>query len=289
MIVEIIGGFVANSLALLSDGFHMLSDTISLGVALVAFIYAEKNATQTKTYGYKRFEVLAALFNGVTLFIISIMIIIEAIRRFFAPPEVQSQEMFIISMVGLIVNVIVAVLMFRGGDTSHNLNMRGALHVLGDLFGSIGAIVAALLIWGFNFTVADPIASILVSLIILKSAYGIAKSSLNILMEGTPSDVDLEAVIRTITKDKRIQNVHDYHVWTISNDMNALSCHAVVPEHLTVEECESLLETIEHDLLHQNVQHMTIQLETPKHKHDESTLCSGVHEHSHTHQHAHSH
>lgn len=169
MLVEIIGGFIANSLALLSDGFHMLSDTISLGVALIAFIYAEKNATQTKTYGYKRFEVLAALFNGVTLFIISLMIIIEAIRRFFAPPEVQSQEMFIISLIGLIVNIVVAALMFRGGDTSHNLNMRGAfIHVLGDLFGSIGAIVAALLIWAFNFTLADPIASILVSLIILK-------------------------------------------------------------------------------------------------------------------------
>lgn len=290
MLVEIIGGFIANSLALLSDGFHMLSDTISLGVALIAFIYAEKNATQTKTYGYKRFEVLAALFNGVTLFIISIMIIIEAIRRFFAPPEVQSQDMFVISLIGLIVNIVVAVLMFKGGDTSHNLNMRGAfLHVLGDLFGSIGAIVAALLIWAFNFTIADPIASILVSLIILKSAYGIAKSSLNILMEGTPSDVDLEAVISTITKDERIQNVHDYHVWTISNDMNALSCHAVVSEQLTVKECEKLLETIEHDLLHQNVQHMTIQLETPKHKHDDSTLCSGIQEHIHTHAHANSH
>lgn len=290
MLVEIIGGFIANSLALLSDGFHMLSDTISLGVALIAFIYAEKNATQTKTYGYKRFEVLAALFNGVTLFIISLMIIIEAIRRFFAPPEVQSQEMFIISLIGLIVNIVVAALMFRGGDTSHNLNMRGAfIHVLGDLFGSIGAIVAALLIWAFNFTLADPIASILVSLIILKSAYGIAKSSLNILMEGTPSDVDLEAVISTITKDERIQNVHDYHVWTISNDMNALSCHAVVSEQLTVKECENLLENIEHDLLHQNVQHMTIQLETPKHKHDDSTLCSGIHEHIHTHTHANSH
>lgn len=129
----------------------------------------QKNATQTKTYGYKRFEVLAALFNGVTLFIISLMIIIEAIRRFFAPPEVQSQEMFIISLIGLIVNIVVAALMFRSGDTSHNLNMRGAfIHVLGDLFGSIGAIVAALLIWAFNFTLADPIASILVSLIILK-------------------------------------------------------------------------------------------------------------------------
>ena len=166
MLVEIIGGFIANSLALLSDGFHMLSDTISLGVALIAFIYAEKNATQTKTYGYKRFEVLAALFNGVTLFIISLMIIIEAIRRFFAPQRCNLKRCLLI---GLIVNIVVAALMFRGGDTSHNLNMRGAfIHVLGDLFGSIGAIVAALLIWAFNFTLADPIASILVSLIILK-------------------------------------------------------------------------------------------------------------------------
>ena len=193
MLVEIIGGFLANSLALLSDGFHMLSDAISLGVALIAFIYAEKHATKSKTYGYKRFEILAALFNGVTLFIISIIIIIEAIRRFLEPPEVQSKEMFIISVIGLMVNIIVAILMFKGGDTSHNLNMRGAfLHVLGDLFGSVGAIVASLLIWGFNFTIADPIASILVSLIILKSAYGISKSSLNILMEGTPNDIDLK-------------------------------------------------------------------------------------------------
>lgn len=285
MLVEIFGGLFANSLALLSDGFHMLSDTISLGVALIAFIYAEKNATQSKTYGYKRFEVLAALFNGVTLFIISVVIIIEAIKRFFAPPEVQSKEMFIISLVGLIVNIVIAMLMFKGGDTSHNLNMRGAfLHVIGDLFGSIGAIVAALLIWGFNLTIADPIASILVSLIILKSAFSIAKSSFNILMEGTPSDVDLEAVIALITKHKQIQNVHDYHVWTISNDLNALSCHAVVSEQLTVKECEKLLETIEHDLMHQDVQHMTIQLETPKHKHDESILCSGIHDHQHSHQ-----
>ena len=171
MLVEIIGGFLANSLALLSDGFHMLSDAISLGVALIAFIYAEKHATKSKTYGYKRFEILAALFNGVTLFIISIIIIIEAIRRFLEPPEVQSKEMFIISVIGLIVNIIVAILMFKGGDTSHNLNMRGAfLHVLGDLFGSVGAIVASLLILGFNFTLADPLASILVSLIILKTA-----------------------------------------------------------------------------------------------------------------------
>ena len=231
MIVEILGGFIANSLALLSDGLHMFSDTVSLGVALIAFIYAEKNATSTKTFGYKRFEVLAALFNGITLLIISGVIIIEAIRRFFNPIKVQSTEMFIISVIGLIVNIIVAIIMFKSGDTSHNLNMRGAfIHVLGDLLGSLGAIIASILIYVFNFTIADPIASILVSIIILKSAIGISRSSLNILMEGTPSDVNLDKIISTIINHNEIYNVHDYHVWTISNDMNALSCHAVVSE-----------------------------------------------------------
>lgn len=138
MFIEIIGGLLANSLALLSDGIHMFSDTFSLGVALIAFIYAEKNATATKTFGYKRFEVLAALFNGVTLFVISILIVFEAIKRFFVPSEVQSKEMLIISIIGLIVNIVVAFFMFKGGDTSHNLNMRGAfLHVIGDLLGSV--------------------------------------------------------------------------------------------------------------------------------------------------------
>lgn len=283
MIVEIVGGFFANSLALLSDGLHMFSDTISLGVALIAFIYAEKNATSTKTFGYKRFEVLAALFNGITLLIISGVIIIEAIRRFFDPIKVQSTEMFIISVIGLIVNIIIAMIMFKSGDTSHNLNMRGAfIHVLGDLLGSLGAIIAAILIYLFNFTIADPIASILVSIIILKSTISISRSSLNILMEGTPSDVDLDKIINTITKHDDIYNVHDYHVWTISNDMNALSCHAVVSETMSVQDCEKLLKKIEHELLHLNIQHMTIQLETIQHDHDTSILCSGLHrEHTH--------
>ena len=283
MIVEILGGFIANSLALLSDGLHMFSDTVSLGVALIAFIYAEKNATSTKTFGYKRFEVLAALFNGITLLIISGVIIIEAIRRFFNPIKVQSTEMFIISVIGLIVNIIVAIIMFKSGDTSHNLNMRGAfIHVLGDLLGSLGAIIASILIYVFNFTIADPIASILVSIIILKSAIGLSRSSLNILMEGTPSDVNLDKIISTIINHNEIYNVHDYHVWTISNDMNALSCHAVVSETMSVQDCEGLLKKIEHELLHLNIQHMTIQLETAQHDHDTSVLCSGLHkEHAH--------
>lgn len=289
MIVEIIGGFISNSLALLSDGLHMFSDTISLGVALVAFIYAEKNATKSKTFGYKRFEILAALFNGVTLFIIGIVIIVEAIGRFFNPEDVKSTEMFVISVIGLIVNIIVALLMFKGGDTSNNINMRGAfLHVMGDLLGSVGAITAAILIWTLNLTIADPIASIIVSILIIKSSLGITKSSLNILMEGTPSDVNMNEVISSITEENEIENVHDCHIWTISNEMNALSCHAVVPSDMSVEQCENLLDKLEHKLQHLNIQHMTIQLETINHKHDNDTLCS-AHDISKSHHHAHSH
>jgi len=289
MIVEIIGEFISNSLALLSDGLHMFSDTISLGVALVAFIYAEKNATKSKTFGYKRFEILAALFNGVTLFIIGIVIIVEAIGRFFNPEDVKSTEMFVISVIGLIVNIIVALLMFKGGDTSNNINMRGAfLHVMGDLLGSVGAITAAILIWTLNLTIADPIASIIVSILIIKSSLGITKSSLNILMEVTPSDVDMNEVISTITEENEIENVHDCHIWTISNEMNALSCHAVVPSDMSVGQCENLLDKLEHKLQHLNIQHMTIQLETINHKHDNDTLCS-AHDTSKSHHHAHSH
>ncbi|MFQ3854310.1 CDF family zinc efflux transporter CzrB [Staphylococcus sp. 2S1] len=289
MIVEIIGGFVSNSLALLSDGLHMFSDTISLGVALLAFIYAERHANRHKTFGYKRFEILVALFNGVTLFVIGIIIIVEAIGRFFNPQEVQSTEMFIISVTGLIVNLIVAYLMFKGGDTSHNINMRGAfLHVLGDLLGSVGAIIVAVLIWSFNLTIADPIASIIVSVLIIRSSRGITKSSLNILMEGTPSDVNLNQVFSMITKEEQIKNIHDCHIWTISNEMNALSCHAVVPNTMTIEEGEVLLNRLEHKLEHLNIQHMTIQLETTDHLHDNNILCSAIYskqttDHSHSH------
>lgn len=290
MIVEIIGGFVANSLALLSDGLHMFSDTISLGVALLAFIYAEKHATQSKTFGYKRFEILAALFNGITLFVIGVVIIVEAIGRFFTPEDVKSTEMFIISLLGLIINIIVAALMFKGGDTSHNINMRGAfLHVMGDLLGSVGAIIAALLIWGFNFTIADPIASIIVSILIIKSSWGITKSSLNILMEGTPSDVNLSKVISTIIDEPQVENVHDCHIWTISNEMNALSCHAVVADTMSIQEGEVLLNRLEHKLEHLNIQHMTIQLETNAHQHDNATLCSSIDKGSDVHVHAHAH
>ncbi|MGJ5713386.1 cation diffusion facilitator family transporter [Staphylococcus auricularis] len=285
-IVEIIGGFLSNSLALMSDGLHIVSDTVSLGVALVAFYFSEKRVTFHKTFGYKRFEILAALFNGVTLFIVGIIIIIEAIQRFIEPEEVQSIEMFLISLIGLIVNIVVAWLMFKSGDTDHNINMRGAfIHVMGDLLGSVGAMIAAMGIWltGWNFL--DPIISIIVSLLILHSSWGIIAASINVLMEGTPEDVSIKQVIHAIKSEPQVTHVHDCHVWTISNGINAVSCHAVIDPRLTVEACDAILKSIEHKLAKRNIQHMTIQLETANHDHGDETFCSVINNTKHAHHH----
>lgn len=288
MIVEAIGGFLTNSLALLADAGHMLSDAISLGIALLAFTLSDKAANYSKTYGYKRFEILAAVLNGITLIIIAGYIFYEAIGRFQNPPEVASTGMLIIAIIGLFINILVAWIMFRGGDVDDNLNMRGAyLHVISDMLGSIGAIIAALLIIFFNWGWADPLASVIVAVLVLRSGYFVAKSGLHVLMEGTPDNVDMEKVVETIQHTDGVQGVHDLHVWSITSGLNALSCHAVVDDDMSIAESETLLRQIEHELEQQNIHHMTIQLETTAHLHDNSILCriqpesTGHHDHHH--------
>ena len=288
MLVEAVGGYLTNSLALLSDAGHMLSDSVSLGIALLAFILGEKTPSQSKTYGYKRFEILAAVLNGVTLILIAFYIFYEAIERFANPPEVATSGMLAISIIGLLVNIFVAWLMVRGGDTEDNLNMRGAfLHVLSDMLGSVGAIAAALLMMFFGWGWADPLASVIVAVLVLRSGYYVTKSSLHVLMEGTPENVDVESVIQTIKEKKEIQGIHDLHIWSITSGYNALSCHAVVDSNLTIVESEKLLQDIEHDLGHNGIQHVTIQLETSSHLHDDSLLCKAKGEAGHHHHHHH--
>ena len=275
MIVEVIGGFLTNSLALLSDAGHMLSDAVSLGIALLAFTYGAKAASQSKTFGYKRFEILAAVLNGVTLVLIALYIFYEAIQRFANPPEVATTGMLIVSSIGLAVNILVAWIMMRGGDVEDNLNMRGAfLHVISDMLGSVGAIIAALLMMFFDWGWADPLASVIVAILVLRSGYFVTKSGLHVLMEGTPQNVTIDDVIQTLQQTPGVESVHDLHVWSITSGLNALSCHIVVDASMTIAESEPLLRKIEHDLEHQNVQHVTIQLETPAHKHDNSILCT---------------
>lgn len=286
MIAEAIGGYLTNSLALLADAGHMLSDAISLGIALLAFTLGAKVANHSKTYGYKRFEILAAVLNGLTLIIVALFIFYEAIGRFQNPPEVASTGMLIIATIGLLVNILVAWIMMRDGDVEENLNMRGAyLHVISDMLGSIGAIVAALLIMFFGWGWADPLASVVVAALVLRSGYLVTKAGLHVLMEGTPENVDMDDVVKIIQNKKGIEGVHDLHVWSITSGLNALSCHAVVNERMSIAESEQLLRQIEHDLEHQNIHHMTVQLETSDHLHDNSILCkvqtesSGHHHH----------
>lgn len=286
MLIEAVGGFITNSLALLSDAGHMLSDSISLVIALLAFQLGEKAASFNNTYGFKRFEIIAAMINGVTLILISLYIIYEAIGRFANPPEVATTGMLIISIIGLLVNVIVAWIMLRGGDTEHNLNMRGAfLHVISDMLGSVGAIIAAIVIMAFGWGWADPLASVIVAILILRSGYFVMKDALHILMEGTPQNVNVKEVIEIMEKAEGIQGIHDLHIWSITSELNALSCHAVVANDLTVAESEKILRHLEHELEHKGITHMTIQLETGTHNHENTILCQAktkpVHAHHH--------
>ncbi|WKA59239.1 cation diffusion facilitator family transporter [Planococcus shenhongbingii] len=274
MVIEAIGGWLTNSLALLADAGHMLSDSISMGVAILAFTLGERVADYSKTYGYKRFEILAAVFNGVTLVGISVYIFYEAYHRFANPPEVASTGMLIIAAIGLLVNVLVAWLLMRGGDTKENLNVRAAfLHVLGDLLGSVGAVAAALLIMFFNWGWADPLASVIVAVLILFSGWRVTKDAVHILMEGTPKNMDLDDIIDTMENVEGIESIHDLHVWCITSGQNALSCHAVVDGNLSVGASQEILRNVEHELGHKGIGHVTIQMENNDHPHENDLLC----------------
>ncbi|WP_270998947.1 cation diffusion facilitator family transporter [Listeria seeligeri] len=259
MVVEVIGGIMTNSLALLSDAGHMLSDAVALGLSLAAFKFGEKAASTDKTYGYKRFEILAAFLNGLTLVGISVFIFYEAIGRFIDPPQVIGAGMMTISVIGLLVNILVAWILMKG-DTSENLNMRSAfLHVLGDLLGSVGAIIAALLIIFLGWNIADPIASVIVAALILVSGWRVLKDAIHILMEGKPANVDIDEVKSFFEKQEGVAEVHDLHVWAITSDFNALTAHLTVKEDA---DRDKILNDIEVYLQkNYSLEHSTIQLE----------------------------
>lgn len=288
MVVEVIGGFMTNSLALLSDAGHMLSDSIALGVGVAAFAMAEKVANTTKTFGYKRFEILAAVFNGVTLIAIAIFIFFEAIQRFMQPAEIATTGMLIVAIIGLLVNILVAFILLRGGDTHDNLNMRAALaHVISDMLGSFGAIIAALLIMAFGWSWADPLASIIVAVLVLRSGLAVTKDSVHVLMEGTPTNVVFDDIVKTIEETPAVKRLHDLHIWTITSGTNALSCHIVVDDNLTIRETQKVLDDLEHKLQHKNITHITVQFESSETTHHNELICDLNEEHHHDHDHAH--
>lgn len=287
MLAEIIGGYLTNSLALLSDAGHMFSDALSLGISLLAMKLGERAASRQKTFGYKRFEILAAAFNGITLLAIALLIAYEAAGRFISPPPIATAGMLAVSFTGLLVNIWVAWYMLKNSDTEDNLNMKSAyLHVLGDLLGSLGAVAAALLMMLFGWQWADPLASVLVAALIARSGWGVAAKAVHILMEGTPPEVDLDKLSALIGETEGVDSVHDLHVWTISNGLHALSCHIVVDGNISVAEAERIVHEVEHLLARQNISHTTVQTESRAHGHNGGLLCS-MPEHGAGHGHTH--
>ncbi|WP_430487898.1 cation diffusion facilitator family transporter [Priestia flexa] len=268
MILEFIGGLVTNSLALLSDSGHMLSDTSSLALSLVAIWFANRAASSEKTYGYYRFEVLAALFNGVTLFVIAGFIIYEAYERVLHPQTVASGMMMVIAAIGLGANLLSAWSLLRQGDVKDNVNLRSAyLHVLGDALGSVGALVAGLLMLLFNWYIADPIISVVVALLILKSAWGVLTHSVHILMEGSPAHVDTNEIKGLLKEIDGVKDVHDIHVWTITSGLHSFSCHLQVSDD---QDCQAILQKALNLVKEQcGIEHSTIQVEKSGLEHGE--------------------
>jgi cobalt-zinc-cadmium efflux system protein len=255
---ELIGGFLTNSLALLSDAGHMLSDIGALTLSLFAFRIAKRPATVSSTFGYHRVEILAALFNGLTLWLIVGVIFTAAYNRFFDPPPVESYGMMVVASVGLLVNIVAGAILY--GSHHHNLNLRGAfLHIVSDALGSVGAIAAGLIMFFTGWYVADPMISILIGLLILHASWNLVKESLSVLMQAVPKGIRLEDVQKCLEQVDGVSKVHDLHVWAVTSDLFTLSAHAVVENG---GDFHQVLNGIEEVLKERfNIEHTTIQLE----------------------------
>jgi cobalt-zinc-cadmium efflux system protein len=261
MIAEVVGGYLTNSLALLADAGHMLSDVGSLTLSLLAMRFALKQRTQEMTYGYYRAEILAALVNGVTLVVVSIFIFYEAFQRFQLPPKVQSGPMIIVASIGLIVNLVSVLLLSKKKDT--NLNVHSAfLHVLADTMGSVGAIAAGIIMLMTGWYLADPIISVVIGFLILFSSWRVLKESVMVLMEGTPNHIDINEIETVIKSLPGVLNFHDLHVWTVTSGFISLSVHVNLHDCRSVEHSQSILKELR-DILHERfgIEHTTIQIE----------------------------
>ncbi|MFQ5679926.1 MAG: cation diffusion facilitator family transporter, partial [Gemmatimonadota bacterium] len=254
---EVVGGIVSGSLALLADAGHMLSDAGSLGLALFALWFARRPAPPERTYGYYRAEILAALAHGGTLVAVAVWIFYEAWQRFRDPPAVEGGLMMAIAAGGFVINLL-GLWILRGGR-KESLNIRGAwLHVLADALGSVQALAAGALILAFDWRLADPIASVLIGILVAHSAWRLSREAVAVLMEGAPGHVDVDEVRDAIREIEGVEAVHDLHVWTITTGFVALSCHVVASPRARRELLSDLGRMLEDRF---RIAHTTIQVE----------------------------
>jgi cobalt-zinc-cadmium efflux system protein len=265
LIVEVIGGLWTGSLALLADAGHMLTDVAGVGLALLAIWFAEKPPTPQRTYGYYRFEILAAMTNAVVLIGISLYILYEAYQRFKDPPEVQSAGMLGVASIGLLVN-LAGMYILRAGSTE-SLNMKGAyFEVLSDMLTSIGVIIAGVIMLTTGWYYADPLISAGIGLFILPRTWSLLKDAVGVLIEGTPSDVDLVKLRESLETVEGVAGIHDLHVWSLTSGMNAMSVHAILVKD---DEHDAVMVRV-HEFVTKNfkISHVTVQTE-----------CQGYSEH----------
>jgi cobalt-zinc-cadmium efflux system protein len=271
MLVEAVGGYLSGSLALLADAGHMLTDVGAIGLSLLTAWIAQRPADQSKTYGYLRWEILAALINGAALIGIAAWVVIEAIGRMGSPREINAGMFVVIASLGLVVNLI-GLYLLHGSHRSH-LNARGVyLHIMSDLLGSVAALGAALVVTLTGWTLADPIISIALSLLILAGAWRLIRESTDILLEAVPAHVSMAEVQRRMLAVEGVETVHDLHVWTVTSGMVAMSGHAVVP---LLDQHPGVLEQIRRAMGGLGIGHVTIQLET---RHGCLEIPAGHHE-----------
>ncbi len=257
MLAEAVGGWLSGSLALLADAGHMFTDAGALGLSLFAMRIAERPASPARTYGYVRLEVLAALVNGATLLVIAGLIVVEAWERLRDPIDIDGVVMLSVAILGMGVNVAGALLLH---DHAHdNLNVRGAyLHVMGDLLGSVGAIVAGIVIVTTGWTLADPIVSVVIAALILLSAWKLVREATEVLLEAAPAHIDVAGVVDELESIDGLEQVHDVHVWTLTSGFIALSAHGVIED---AAEHTRILEDVQARMGVRGIHHVTFQIE----------------------------
>jgi len=273
LIAEVIGGILTNSLALLSDAAHVFADVFALALSWFAVYLSTLPASNRRTYGYHRVEVFAAFINGVSLVAISIWIFYEAFQRISDPEPVKSLQMLIIAIVGLVANLIVALIFIR--ESHENLNVKSAfLHVIGDAMSSAGVIIGGIIMKITDWYLIDPILSFVIGFIILFGAIRINREALHILLEGTPRDIDIDNVSNEIKKLSFIKDIHDLHIWSIRSDYTALSAHVLVDAQ-SIRAMQNTLGSINAMLREKfGISHTTLQLECGEHGCMDSLLCN---------------
>lgn len=260
VVIEAGAGIFANSLALLTDAAHNFTDVIALGLTWFAVRITAQPANAQRTYGYHRAGILVALLNSTTLVLISVGIFSEAYHRLISPPEVQSSVLIVVGLIAVVINLVTAFLVHRGSE--HDLNLRSAfVHLMGDVLSTVGAVIAGVLIFFTGANWLDPLVSVLIGFLILYNAWGILRDAVDILLESTPRDVDVQAMVRDIARVDGVMGVHDIHVWSLTQSLRTMSAH-ILTDDLHISAGVEIQRQI-NELLDQryNIAHATLQLE----------------------------